>query len=63
LNFATKSDPAATIELPQSETIEVPVKAFAGSLIEACGQNLAGLTGLYCIGYRGESYRKVHKLI
>ncbi|MEO1692189.1 MAG: hypothetical protein AAFR63_11770 [Cyanobacteria bacterium J06631_6] len=63
LAFSTKADVADTAEQAQTETIEVPV-AGAGALDTlACGNALVALPGLYCIGYKGESYSRVHKLI
>lgn len=44
-----------------SEQIEMPVTDISG--INACGQDLASLTGLYCIGYKGESYSRFHKVL
>lgn len=44
-----------------SEQIEVPVTD--GSEIDTCGVALAGLIGAYCIGYKGESYTRFHKLL
>ncbi len=61
--FVTKLDPTDTNETAQTETIEVPVAAADSSDILTCGQAVAGLTGLYCIGYRGESYSRIHKLL
>lgn len=63
LTFATKADPAATAESLATETIELPVKSAAASGILACGQAAAALTGVYCIGYRGEDYARFHKLL
>lgn len=63
LAFSTKADPAAGGEAAQTETIEVPV-AGAGALdVLACGNSLVTLPGLYCIGFKGESYSRVHKLL
>jgi hypothetical protein len=47
----------------QTETTELPVKEAEAASILACGQAAAGLAGLYCIGYRGESYARYHKLL
>ena len=71
LSFLTKSqavtdpaNPPAGIETQfASEQIEVPEKASTVSDILTCGQSLAGLTGAYCIGYRGESYARFHKIL
>lgn len=63
LDFATKADPADDTETSQSERIEVPV-AGAGALDTlACGNALAALTGLYCIGFKGESHSRFHKFL
>jgi hypothetical protein len=63
LSFFTKSDPDVTVELPKLETIEMPVKDFTGTSISGCGENLASLPGLFCLGYRGESFKRVHTLL
>jgi len=63
LQFATKVDPTDVNEAPLTESIEVPVKDFTGSLINDCGGNLTSLDGLYCIGYQGESYKQIHNLL
>ena len=63
LQFATKLDPADAAEVPETESIEVPVAASDGTQIKDCGDNLITLNGLFCIGYRGESYKQFHKLI
>ena len=46
-----------------TERKEVPVRDFEAASILTCGQNLATLTGVYCIGYEGESYRFFHRLL
>ncbi|MEO0934206.1 MAG: hypothetical protein AAFY21_10775 [Cyanobacteria bacterium J06641_2] len=63
LYLATKIDPAEATEDPQPEQIQVPVAAFSSTDIQNCGDALAALDGVYCIGYKGEDYRDVHKLI
>lgn len=63
LTFLTKADPANATEAAATETIEVPVKSSAANDIQQCGSVLAGLDGAYCIGYRGESYSRFHKVI
>lgn len=63
LDFATKADPADAAEESQSERIEVPVAGGGALDILACGNSLAALTGLYCIGFKGESYSRFHKLL
>lgn len=61
LTFLVESDPLVPGTGIRSEQIEVPVTDFDG--VNACGQDLVGLTGLYCIGYRGESYSRFHKVL
>lgn len=63
LTFATKFNVAAEAESPQSELIELPCANNTTPNILACGKAAAALTGLYCIGYQGESYDRVHKLM
>lgn len=63
VEFATKLDPTDTNEKEQTESIEVPVQSDVNAEIFACGEKLAALQGAYCIGYRGESYDRVHKLL
>lgn len=63
LDFATKADPADTAEDAQSERIELPVAGGGALDILACGNSAASLTALYCLGYKGESYSRVHKLL
>ncbi len=46
-----------------TERKEVPVKDFEAASILTCGQSLATLTGVYCIGYEGESYGSFHRLL
>lgn len=45
------------------ETIELPVVNSDSADILSCGQDAAGLAGMYCIGYRGESNSRFHKLL
>ena len=63
LTFATKDTPASTTEVAKTETAELPVADSAAAGILACGQAAAALAGAYCIGYRGESYSRFHKLL
>lgn len=63
VDFATKADITDTTETAQTESIEVPVSSNVASSIKSCGENLAALTGAFCIGYRGESYDRIHKLL
>lgn len=48
---------------PATETIELPVTSATSSEILSCGQAAAGLDGVYCIGYMGESYSRLHRLL
>jgi len=59
----TKLDPVSATETAQSELNEVPVNDYAGADILTCGQAIAVLNGVYCVGYRGESYSRFHKLL
>lgn len=63
LTFATKNDPTDATEGSSTETAELPVKDAEAASILACGQAAAALAGAYCIGYRGESYSRYHKLL
>lgn len=63
LTFATKLDPTDVAEVAATETAELPVIGAAAADILTCGQAAAGLTGAYCIGYRGESYSRYHRLL
>lgn len=63
LKFVTQTDIASVTETPQTETIEVPVSSSVPSEIQTCGTDLAALAGAYCIGYKGESYSRVHQLL
>lgn len=60
LNFATKIE---NDEITETESIELPHKDSDAAGIKSCGQAAAALTGLLCIGYRGESYSKYHKVL
>ncbi len=60
LDFVTEVDGTA---IKTTESIEFPVKSYDASAIKTCGQGAAQLTGILCIGYRGESYDKFHKVI
>ena len=46
-----------------TETIELPVRATTATDILNCGVAAASLQGAYCIGYRGESYSRFHKIL
>ncbi len=71
MTFLTKSaavndsgNPPAGIEAGyKPERTEVPVQHYDAGLIKTCGEGLASLTGAYCIGYLGESYRLFHRLV
>lgn len=63
LTFATKFDVASATESAQSEVIQLPVANGTTAEILTCGQAAAALPGLYCIGYQGESYDRVHTLM
>lgn len=41
---------------------ELPVSAWQASEILQCGQDAAALAGLFCIGYRGESFSRFHTI-
>lgn len=60
LNFATRIENNIVTE---TESIELPHKDSAPASIKSCGQAAAALQGLLCIGYRGESYNKYHKVL
>lgn len=55
--------PAGIEDNYRSERTEVPVQHHDTALIKTCGESLAALPGVFCIGYNGESYRLFHKLI
>ena len=63
LTFATKSDLASATEVAQTETNELPVIGATAAEILACGTAATNLDGLYCIGYRGESYDRYHLIL
>ena len=71
MTFLTKSqavndaaNPPANVENGyKAEKTEVPVQHQDASLIKTCGEQLAALTGAYCIGYMGEKYRLYHRLL
>ena len=48
---------------PATETIELPIASNLTADILTCGQDAAALTGAYCIGYQGESYSRLHRLL
>jgi hypothetical protein len=60
LNFATKIENGLITE---TESIELPHREASSTSIKACGLAAAQLQGLQCIGYRGESYNKFHKVL
>ena len=57
------ADPGDPATIDSTETIEIPVISSTASEILACGQAAAALIGAYCIGYRGESNDRFHKLL
>lgn len=61
LTFIVELDPSTPGAGIQSEQIELPITDQGG--VAACGADVAGLTGLYCMGYRGESYSRFHKVL
>lgn len=63
LDFVTKLDPTDTAENSQTESIEMPIASNTAADILTCGRNLAALDGAYCIGYKGESYSRIHRLL
>lgn len=63
LTFQTPVNNSALPGTTRTEQIELPVRNSTASDILTCGQNAAALTGLYCIGYKGESYGQYHKLL
>ena len=63
LTFFTKADPANTNEAAKTETAELPVIGATAADILACGTAATNLAGAYCIGYRGESYARYHKIL
>lgn len=63
LTHLTQQDIASNTETPESETFELPVTSSVATEIKTCGENAAALPGLICIGYQGESYDRVHRLI
>ena len=64
LGTVDNTDPANPVtNRTGSERKEVPVKNNEAAEILTCGQNLATLTGLYCLGYQGESYARVYTAI
>jgi hypothetical protein len=60
LDFVTEVDGNTIVA---TESIELPAKSRDASAIKTCGQAAAQLTGILCIGYRGESYDKFHKVL
>ena len=63
LTFAVPNVSGTPTDPVQSESIEVPVKDHEANAIFQCGQQLAALPGLFCIGYKGEDYSRVHHLL
>ncbi len=63
LTFLTKADPANVDEVAATETAELPVVGATAADILACGTAATNLAGVYCIGYKGESYNRYHKIL
>ena len=63
LTHVTQEDIASVTETPVQETIELPVASSTANEILTCGQNAAATPGLVCIGYKGEDYDRIHKLL
>ncbi len=63
LTHVTQEDIASVTETPVQETIELPVASSLATEINTCGTNAGAIPGLICIGYKGESYDRIHKLI
>lgn len=63
VDFATKADVTDVNEATQVESIEVPVSTNVATSIKSCGESLAALAGAFCVGYKGESYDRIHKLL
>lgn len=63
LEFLTRLAPDDGDETPQKETIQLPVASSSAADILSCGQAAAALPGLVCIGYMGESYSRVHRVL
>ncbi len=63
LTFFTKADPTDDNEAARTETAELPVVGATAAEILTCGTSATNLTGLYCIGYRGEDYARFHKIL
>lgn len=51
------------ISATESEKIELPVRSASAAEIKTCGTAAAALPGAFCIGYMGESYSRLHKLL
>ena len=63
LSFATKADPADAAEASQTEDIELPVYDASTANALTCADAAAGLPGIYCIGWEGESYSRFHNFL
>ncbi len=63
VDFVTKLDPTDAAENSQTESIEVPTASSSEADILNCGRAIAALPGAYCIGYKGESHSRIHRLI
>lgn len=52
-----------TSAAPGTQRTEIPVTDHTQPEILACGQALAVLPSMLCLGYRGESFDRIHKLL
>lgn len=50
-------------EVEKIQTVTVPVKAHIAADIKTCGETLAAIQSVICLGYEGESNDKIHKLL
>lgn len=63
LDFLTQLNVEDGDETPETESIELPVASATAGEILACGRAAAALNGVYCIGYEGESFSRLHRLL
>lgn len=56
-------DPIPGSEVEKIQTVTVPVKAYLPAEINTCGETLAAIDSVICLGYEGESNDKIHKLL
>lgn len=50
-------------EVEKIQTVTVPVKGHLPAEIKTCGETLAAIESVICLGYEGESNDKIHKLL